>query len=187
MSTFLQSSPNRSSRALRCSPSQALGRALVAALAVIFLGSCSGWGEGTAAKRPALPILTAGYFHGPVGFELLFYSDGEVLYRRGDVRGITIRLDERDRERLEDFWDSDTFSAALADLRQKGYSPGCCDEREVTITYKGSSVGYPVCDEVPVSESVLALVNIINEVSRAKLGSRYSEMLPSKTCRARGD
>ena len=188
MFTSPQGSQNRNPRELSVfSALRVFGRSLAVSLMAVFLGSCAGWGEGTTVKKQPLPVLAAGYFHGPVGFELLFYSDGKVLYRQGDVRGVKVRLDNRDRKRLEDFLVSATFTAALAELRQGGYSPGCCDEREVTITYKGSSLGYPVCDEVPVSESVSALVNLINEVARGNLSTSYSKMLPSKTCRAKVD
>lgn len=127
-------------------------------------------------------MLAEGYFHGPVGFEVLFYSDGDVLYIQVDTQGVKARLDNRDRRRLKDLLNSATFTAALAGLRQGGYKPGCCDQREVGITYEGSFVGYPVCEEVPVAGPVRALVDLVNEIARSKFGSRYSQPLPSKTC-----
>jgi hypothetical protein len=85
-------------------------------------------------------------------------------------------------EELRNFLQSNDFAAALADLRARGYEPGCCDMPEVALVVNGESLGYPVCQERALEEPVARFIDIINELGRRHIRQLRRNPLPTTTC-----
>lgn len=126
-------------------------------------------------------LFTIGEWTSFLGYEVTFYKDARITYREGG-RTRTARLELRELEGLQTFLQSDDFAAALTDLRARGYEPGCCDMPEVALVVNGESLGYPVCQERPLEESVARFIELVNKLGSRHLRKLRRDPLPTTTC-----
>ena len=129
-------------------------------------------------------LLAAAYYNGMAGFELVIFTDHEMVLRGDSARAVRRRMDDRTWVQLEGLLASPAFGKAVEVLKERGYRPGCCDTPEVAFLYRGEAFGFPVCtaDGSDVEPSIGALVDTMNALARATLGRRYSRGLPRTWC-----
>lgn len=147
----------------------------------LMAGGCSSFGVAAPSTRTT-PLLSVGEWTSFVGSNLRFYEDGYLVYERGQPKDAVARLDSAELLKLKAFLDSEQFVAALETLRAGGYEPGCCDMREVALTYRGESLGYPVCDDEAIDDSVAQLVDLINDLGSRHFRHFRGNPLPKMTC-----
>lgn len=166
----------------RSSMSRRRGLLPAASLAsLILLAFACGGVSPPAAPPTEEPILTIGYWHSFIGYELAFYSDGQVSYMDGSGARWS-RLSAAELRRLAEFLGSHVFEESLAWLNDRGYRPRCCDIREVAFVYESQSFGYPVCGTTPAPDAVVSFIDLVNELAATHFGRRYRKPLPTSTC-----
>lgn len=153
-------------------------------LFVLLMAQAGAWSKSSAHApvHNSKPLLSVGEWVSFIGYDLTFYDNGVVAYKRGKPGDSYSRIGGDELTRLKSWLGSPEFGAAAAELRAGGYEPGCCDLHDVAFEINGEILGYPVCENRLVAEPVRGLVELLNELGSRHFRHFKTNPLPFTTC-----